>query len=246
MKEKIPRDSYEAAYQKGRELYASDNKGIAAALAELQEKTGINRASASNYIYNLRQMLRGVRYQRAMSAESTDAFLTWICRDYGMDGLKNALLALEGYIDANQSDMRSHTAVLAKHRGYLHSDGNSQSALKDLLDPPPGNTAPDRAERSGFFIKRDPKVRAYVIEMAKGRCEYCECEGFPLPNGTNYLEAHHVIALANDGADTVDNVIVLCANHHREAHFGTGAEALEQKFVQKIAARNRREQPKGC
>ena len=40
-----------------------------------------------------------------------------------------------------------------------------------------------------------------------------------------YLETHHVIPLANDGADSIDNVIALCANCHREGHHG--ARALE-------------------
>ncbi len=242
MKDKIPRTSYEAAYQKGRELYAAGNKGITAALVELQKRTGIKRASASNYIYNLRKMLRGERYKRAMSVESTEDFLAWIYKDYGMEGLKNALLALEKHIpyfqESSPSPMAGHFALLARYRKYVQSVRNSKSALDDLLEQPLGNIAPDRAERIGVFIKRDQKVRDYVVKLANGRCEYCGREGFSLPNGTKYIEAHHVIALADDGADTVENVIALCANHHKEAHFGSGATALEKQFIEKIAERN--------
>lgn len=55
-----------------------------------------------------------------------------------------------------------------------------------------------------------------------------------MPNGKRYLEAHHIIALGNQGRDRVENVIALCAEHHREAHFGTDAEALEARFIERI------------
>lgn len=76
------------------------------------------------------------------------------------------------------------------------------------------------------------KVRAYVLERAQGRCEYCKEKGFMMPDGTRYLETHHIIALAKHGADQVDNVIALCPAHHREAHYGAEADALEDKFIE--------------
>ena len=50
-------------------------------------------------------------------------------------------------------------------------------------------------------------------------------------NGSRYVEAHHIIALGNDGPDTPDNVIGLCPEHHRQAHFGANAEKLESEFM---------------
>jgi 5-methylcytosine-specific restriction protein A len=70
-----------------------------------------------------------------------------------------------------------------------------------------------------------------VIRRAKGKCEYCGEPGFEMPSGEHYLETHHVIALAKDGADTVKNVLALCAGHHREAHYGVRAEALEKQMI---------------
>jgi predicted restriction endonuclease len=48
------------------------------------------------------------------------------------------------------------------------------------------------------------------------------------------LESHHIIALADDGADRITNVIALCPNDHREAHFGTRAEQIETEMVSKL------------
>ena len=44
--------------------------------------------------------------------------------------------------------------------------------------------------------------------------------------------------MSNDGPDRVDNVIALCAHHHREAHYGRGAEKLEASFTAKLLQLN--------
>ncbi len=84
---------------------------------------------------------------------------------------------------------------------------------------------------AGTRYKRDPQVRAAVVARSKGRCEYCNAAGFARADGTAYIETHHIIALAADGADRVSNVIALCAGHHREAHFGALRGELELEFV---------------
>ena len=53
-------------------------------------------------------------------------------------------------------------------------------------------------------------------------------------DGSHYVEAHHVIALSALGPDTVENVIALCAGHHREAHYGKHAAVLEAAFLAKL------------
>ena len=55
-----------------------------------------------------------------------------------------------------------------------------------------------------------------------------------MTNGERYIEAHHIIALSNQGKDTVDNVIALCPEHHRQAHYGHEAEDLEVKFADTV------------
>lgn len=114
-----------------------------------------------------------------------------------------------------------------------------ENAVLDLSEPPAGNSAPDRALQSGYVVKRDPAVRKYVIEKSGGKCEYCGELGFSTVSGQNYVEAHHIISLATSGKDTIDNVIALCPNHHREAHFGVEAEELEERFVEIVNKRNK-------
>ena len=53
-------------------------------------------------------------------------------------------------------------------------------------------------------------------------------------NSEPYLECHHIIAPAMDGADRVKNVIALCPNDHREAHFCKRRHEPETEMISKV------------
>jgi 5-methylcytosine-specific restriction protein A len=48
-------------------------------------------------------------------------------------------------------------------------------------------------------------------------------------------KTHHIIYLCRSGRDTTENVIGLCPQHHREAHYGANGELLEKEFKKVIA-----------
>ncbi len=70
--------------------------------------------------------------------------------------------------------------------------------------------------------QRNSDVVAEVLDRAKGVCEKCKKNApfIRARNNTPYLEVHHIVHLANDGDDTVENSMALCPNCHRESHFG--------------------------
>lgn len=103
----------------------------------------------------------------------------------------------------------------------------------DLLDePPPGGSASKRV--TTIVRERSSEVRRHVLRRANGSCEYCGERGFILPDGRLYLETHHIVPLSENGADTVQNVAALCANHHREAHFGSRSEKISKRLATKL------------
>lgn len=106
--------------------------------------------------------------------------------------------------------------------------------LMDALDDI-GTDDPAQDLYVGKRYRRDPLVRSQVERRANGRCEHCGERGFQRADGSLYVETHHVIALANDGADRMSNVIGLCANHHRQAHFGKDRDALEKAFIETLS-----------
>jgi hypothetical protein len=97
-----------------------------------------------------------------------------------------------------------------------------------------GTDTPSRVNTSGVTYARDPKIREAVKRRAAGKCEWCGKLGFKCSDGTRYLECHHIIALANEGADRMTNVIALCPTDHREAHFGECRADLEKEMMRKV------------
>ena len=93
---------------------------------------------------------------------------------------------------------------------------------------------PERRPVTGLVFVRDPEVRRRVLVRAGGRCEWCSERGFVMTDGCIYLETHHVTPLAEGGLDTDDNVVALCPNHHREAHFGRRKTGIKQELVAKL------------
>ena len=119
----------------------------------------------------------------------------------------------------------------APHRVETYPD-----AINDLDSDPLGIEFPSRTQGTHSGFSRDPKIRTEVLNRARGHCEYCGELGFLLwndqQNDQHYVEAHHIIFLANNGADTMSNVIALCSKHHREAHYGKARAELEQEFFE--------------
>ena len=111
------------------------------------------------------------------------------------------------------------------------SGGNASSgdAIDDI-----GADCPGMQTYTGKRYSRDLAVRAAVMNRAGGVCEHCNKPGFLGADGQPYLECHHIIALAKDGADRMTNVIALCPNDHREAHFGKRRFKLERAMIRKI------------
>ncbi|MOA40243.1 HNH endonuclease [compost metagenome] len=59
-----------------------------------------------------------------------------------------------------------------------------------------------------------------------------------MSNGGTYLETHHIIPLSEGGLDTVENVIALTADAHRQTHFGVGRDELRVRCLEIVAARS--------
>jgi len=76
------------------------------------------------------------------------------------------------------------------------------------------------------FGRRRSKARA-----ATGCCELCGKQGFPTPDGSYYLEAHHVIPMSCNGCDDERNVVAICADDHRRAHFGADRHVVREQLI---------------
>jgi 5-methylcytosine-specific restriction protein A len=102
--------------------------------------------------------------------------------------------------------------------------------------------------------KEEPEKREYLVETyvrnvawanqaKKAFGDLCLCNNcgntFFREDGTRYIEVHHIIPLCNGGEDGLWNLSVLCAHHHRMAHYSDAKTriALENYLINEI--RNR-------
>jgi len=103
-----------------------------------------------------------------------------------------------------------------------------------LKDEPKGIERPEQTQSKGKSYVRDPEVRAWVRQQAKGRCEGC---GEPAPfekDGRPFLEVHHVKHLAQEGSDRTSNAVALCPNCHRRCHHSSDREAFTLELYTRV------------
>jgi 5-methylcytosine-specific restriction enzyme A len=76
-----------------------------------------------------------------------------------------------------------------------------------------------RREVISSVRERDQVVSEYAKRKANGICQLCN-QPAPFLNRDQepYLETHHIIPLADDGPDIIENVAALCPNCHRKMH----------------------------
>lgn len=138
---------------------------------------------------------------------------------------------LEAYCISIGTELENHKHSFWAMPGRRDSTAPLGSAINDLLPDGIGNDSPEYRRRMGGTYVRDDKVRREVLRRANGHCEFRGCKPFNNRRGEAYLETHHIISLSEQGVDKPSNVIALCPNHHREAHFGENWQSLQDKFI---------------
>src|SRR5437868_5824871 len=91
-------DDFSAAYAAGKDWIAGKITEREA-VDRLVSQRGMNRASASDYVRNLRQMLRGESFHRTLKIPAIDFYLSNIKLDFGDSHYRNALQSLEAHLN---------------------------------------------------------------------------------------------------------------------------------------------------
>jgi hypothetical protein len=87
-------------------------------------------------------------------------------------------------------------------------------------------STPREIQRISRYTERG-RIGQALKQRRKGRCQICEALGqnevaFLDRNGYPFSEAHHVVPVSslNRGSLSRLNIMILCPNHHRQAHYG--------------------------
>ncbi|WP_176523383.1 HNH endonuclease [Bacillus wiedmannii] len=101
---------------------------------------------------------------------------------------------------------------------------------------------PEVKERVSKYIERGTIAQKYKRKTGF-KCQICDVLGFnpysfKKTNGEYYVETHHVIPVSGlqAGSLSANNLITVCANHHRQLHYGNVKllENTHNKFVFEI------------
>ncbi|PSW14391.1 HNH endonuclease [Photobacterium rosenbergii] len=91
------------------------------------------------------------------------------------------------------------------------------------------------SERKVVNYYRSEALKAYVLARSGGKCEGCGDDApFKSKKGP-YLEPHHVHRLADGGPDHPKNVIAVCPNCHRRAHYSIDAVEYNNSLIEKLS-----------
>jgi hypothetical protein len=191
------------------------------ALTSVKEKDGmLNRKAWAESPYRDAIFERSARHK--FTIQEYESIVRALAELEGM-GNKRAWKHVKGLFSPGRFD-----------RFLAGRDRQTQIPLDAIDDL--GSDAPPRVKGFTTSYARDPNVRRAVMQRANGRCEYCAEFGFVSLNGERYLECHHIIALANDGSDRMTNVIALCADDHRKAHYSEQRSSIEQEMIDIVKA----------
>ena len=85
-------------------------------------------------------------------------------------------------------------------------------------------------EKREMAFYRSEAIKLYVFARSKGQCEGCGSDA-PFRSKTGpFLECHHVHRLADGGPDHPENVVALCPNCHRRAHYALDAKKYNDEL----------------
>ncbi len=194
-----------------------------------------------------RSLPRGGREQAGLSQEFVDEFVdelliddgeavTIDCGEHGTVVATSREDALDKLVEIFGHGHNLNLDAYLEVRGLLANSLNKlQWAAEQPLEEVEETPKPRRKSR---VVERGYERKHKLVDLAKHRADYrcevagCTVELFTKPDGQRYVEVHHLIGMAEGGPDTLENLVCVCANHHRELHYGERKEELKKQLQQ--------------
>lgn len=136
----------------------------------------------------------------------------------------NAILMT--YVDEHHVRFNNYLAkaVYQNQENDLFQNQNNKTreellSLIQKIDLANQKNPPTSREQISIRYERNMKLTSLIKILRGEKCQIC---GFTFKkiDGGFYSEAHHLENLSNGGFDISKNMLILCANHHRQFHFG--------------------------
>ena len=187
---------------------------------------GMNRNSASDYVYNYQCMIIGKLMTRNSNVFGTEYYLEKIYENDGQKGLQNALISLSAHLDYYENV--SNTNVLKRRKIYNKFLEKIENKTQIIF--------PDEVEKNEKFLEgKSKKVYVNVFERntaARNKCiDYygyiCQICDFDFEKnygeiGEKFIHVHHIIDISSIGTEyelnPISDLIPVCPNCHAMLH----------------------------
>jgi len=187
---------------------------------------GMNRNSASDYVYNYGCMMEGKLMTRNASVLGTRYFLEKIYEENAIEGLERALISLSRHLE--YYEQVSNTNVVERRKIYnefLSLVGTSQhiSFSDEINDDEPFLEGKSKRVYVNAF-ERNPIARKKCIDFYGAVCKICEFDFEKVygPIGKGFIHVHHIVDISSIGSEYELNPIIdltpVCPNCHAMLH----------------------------
>ncbi len=129
--------------------------------------------------------------------------------------------------DLDVAECKTFKAEAEKMFSVLSSSQPSKVYRKELSELNKRYQQAKSAVKKERLVKEVERGDAgdWMKDYRKHKCQVCEKlgtnpEGFKTRKGISYTESHHVDPVSTGGSLGLENIIVVCANHHRQMHYG--------------------------
>lgn len=230
---RITEEMSKEAYLVARKVYQGEmtrDQGI----ADLTERLGMNKGSASDFVYNLKPMVEGRVYHRTLNYFTTEHYLESIRADFGESTYHKALSALEKHLDYYDSLGQGHQVKL---RDLL------KKAVAELSNTPlyPDEIGTDEALCEGSkktvsvnAYERNPEARQRCLQHFGHRCSVCgiDFEQAYGDIGKGFIHVHHLLELSIIAKEykinPTEHLRPVCPNCHAMLHKRKPAYTIEE------------------
>ena len=98
------------------------------------------------------------------------------------------------------------------------------------------NTSPEKRDIVfSVFERQHPKISKALKSFHSFKCQLCGWHGFKTKFGGRYIEIHHLIPLSKKGTNNLNNLVVVCPNHHKMLDFCEAEITTKKSENERIA-----------
>jgi len=152
----------------------------------------ILKLSAEKFNVDYKDLLENFRYKEIVSARN---IAIYILRLYG-----------ESYIKIGRTFNKDHTSAIYACKAVKKNEELLEMAIKI-------KERIDSFDRAGNMQMQSIWGKwSSLYSEYEAKCQVCGLE--------DIVEVHHIIPKKNGGADTPENLLILCPNHHVMLHLG--------------------------